>query len=78
MQEQFLQLRSTYEFVSVFVTHDLLEALAIGTQIAVLHAGRLEAVTTPAEFFETRTPTALSFLNTLPPQLLAERSKWQT
>jgi osmoprotectant transport system ATP-binding protein len=78
MQEQFLQLRSSYDFVSVFVTHDLLEALAIGTQIAVLHAGRLEVVTTPAAFFGVQTPTALSFLNTLPPQLLAERGKWQT
>src|ERR687889_306263 len=29
MQEQFLQLRSNYKFVSVFVTHDLLEALAL-------------------------------------------------
>jgi osmoprotectant transport system ATP-binding protein len=78
MQEQFLQLRSRYNFASVFVTHDLLEALALGTQIAVLQEGRLEIVTTPGEFLEVQTPTALSFLNTLPPQLLAGRGKWQT
>ncbi|MFL6414984.1 MAG: ATP-binding cassette domain-containing protein [Bryobacteraceae bacterium] len=78
MQEQFLQLRSKYNFASVFVTHDLLEALTLGTQIAVLNAGRLEIVTTPSAFFSVRTPTALSFLNTLPPQLLEERGKWQT
>jgi osmoprotectant transport system ATP-binding protein len=78
MQQQFLQLRADYNFASVFVTHDLLEALALGTTIAVLHAGRLEVVTTPDRFFEVETPTALSFLNTLPPQLLAERGKWQT
>jgi osmoprotectant transport system ATP-binding protein len=78
MQEQFLQLRARYNFVSVFVTHDLLEALALGTRIAVLHSGRLEVVTTPDEFLQVRTPTALSFLNTLPPKLLAERGRWQT
>jgi osmoprotectant transport system ATP-binding protein len=78
MQEQFLDLRSRYDFASVFVTHDLLEALTLGTQIAVLHQGRLEVVTTPGEFFGVQTPTALSFLNTLPPQLLAARGKWQT
>jgi osmoprotectant transport system ATP-binding protein len=78
MQRQFLQLRANYNFASVFVTHDLLEALTLGTTIAVLHAGRLEVVTTPDRFFEVETPTALSFLQTLPPQLLAERGKWQT
>ena len=78
MQQQFLDLRSRYDFASVFVTHDLLEALTLGTQIAVLHQGRLEVVTTPGEFFSVQTPTALSFLNTLPPQLLAARGKWQT
>ncbi len=78
MQQQFIQLRSDYDFASVFVTHDLLEALSLGTRIAVLHAGRLEVVTTPDAFFDVKTPTALSFLNTLPPQLLADRGKWQT
>ncbi len=78
MQGQFLELRSKYDFASVFVTHDLLEALALGTRIAVLHSGRLEVVTTPDAFFDVRTPTALSFLNTLPPQLIAERGKWHT
>ncbi|MFL6451266.1 MAG: ATP-binding cassette domain-containing protein [Bryobacteraceae bacterium] len=78
MQGQFLELRSKYEFASVFVTHDLLEALTLGTRIAVLHSGRLEVVTTPDDFLDVQTPTALSFLNTLPPQLLAERRRWQT
>jgi osmoprotectant transport system ATP-binding protein len=78
MQGQFLQLRSRYNFASVFVTHDLLEALTLGTQIAVLHDGRLEAVTTPGEFFRVQTPTALSFLQTLPPQLLAAGGQWDT
>lgn len=72
MQQQFLALRKTYDVASVFVTHDLLEAMAVGTRIAVLHSGKLEVVTTPHEFFNVQTPTALSFLQTLPPQVFGE------
>lgn len=78
MQEQFLRLRASYDVVSVFVTHDLLEALTLGTRIAVLNEGRLEALTTPEEFFDVKTPMALSFLQTLPSQLLSAKGKWQT
>ena len=66
MQQQFLQLRDRYHVASVFVTHDIIEALAIGTRIAVLDRGKLEAIVTPAEFFESRTPVAQSFLATIP------------
>ena len=69
MQKQFLQLRSRYNVASVFVTHDLLEALLIATRIAVLNAGKLEAIVTPEEFRNLSTPTARSFLETLPPVL---------
>lgn len=66
MQQQFLALRSRYEVASVFVTHDLMEALAIGTKIGVLDRGRLEALVTPEEFFGVKTPVARAFLETLP------------
>lgn len=66
MQQQFMELRRKYEVAAVFVTHDLLEALAIGTKIAVLDRGRLEALVTPEEFFEVETPVAKAFLETLP------------
>jgi osmoprotectant transport system ATP-binding protein len=69
MQQQFLELRSRYNVASVFVTHDLLEALLIATRIAVLNAGKLEAIVTPEEFRNLSTPTARSFLETLPPVL---------
>jgi osmoprotectant transport system ATP-binding protein len=67
MQQQFLKLRSAYNVASVFVTHDLMEALAIATKIAVLDRGRLEALLTPENFYEAQTPTARAFLETLPP-----------
>ena len=66
MQDQFKQLREKYQVPSVFVTHDLNEALLLGTRIALLDRGRLEAVTTPDEFFGLHTPLAVAFRNTLP------------
>jgi osmoprotectant transport system ATP-binding protein len=66
MQQQFIQLRKGYNVASVFVTHDLLEALSIATRIAVLDRGKLEVVATPDEFFDVATPVARAFLDTLP------------
>jgi osmoprotectant transport system ATP-binding protein len=70
MQQQFLQLRDQYQVAAVFVTHDILEALALGTKIAVLHEGKLEVVTTPDEFHRATTPTARAFLETLPREMM--------
>jgi osmoprotectant transport system ATP-binding protein len=66
MQQQFIELRNRYNVASVFVTHDLVEALAIATRIAVLDRGKLEIVATPDEFFGVKTPVARAFLDTLP------------
>jgi osmoprotectant transport system ATP-binding protein len=66
MQQQFLQLRERYHVAAIFVTHDLLEALAIGTRIAVLNCGKLELLTAPGKFFTSATPMAKAFLDTLP------------
>jgi len=73
MQQQFLSLREQYDVASVFVTHDLLEALTIATRIAVLDRGRLEALVPPSEFLTLQTPVARSFLETLPDGLLNSR-----
>ena len=69
MQQQFTRLRKQYNVAAVFVTHDLLEALAIGTRIAVLGGGKLEALVTPEEFWKVDTPVARSFRETLPPEV---------
>jgi osmoprotectant transport system ATP-binding protein len=66
MQQQFLELRKRYQVASVFVTHDLMEGLVIGTRIAVLDGGRLEALLAPDEFFQVNTRVARSFVETLP------------
>lgn len=71
MQEQFLALRGRYNVAAVFVTHDILEALAIGTRIAVLDCGKLEQICTPDQLFEATGPTTSAFMSTLPAALTA-------
>jgi osmoprotectant transport system ATP-binding protein len=73
MQQQFIQLRNRYNVASLFVTHDLVEALSIATRIAVLDRGKLEGVATPDEFFDIKTPVARAFLDTLPLEIWERR-----
>jgi osmoprotectant transport system ATP-binding protein len=69
MQQLFRQILREHDVAAVFVTHDLLEALNVGTRIAVLGAGRLETIVQPDAFWQADTPVARSFLETLPPAL---------
>ncbi len=65
LQNQFLELRNRWRKTSIFVTHDVREALRLGTEIALLHRGRLEVLTTPDEFVKSSGPEARAFLSTL-------------
>lgn len=62
LQEQFLQWRREFGKTSIFVTHDVREALRLGTRIALLAEGRLDVVATPDEFRRAGTPEARAFL----------------
>jgi osmoprotectant transport system ATP-binding protein len=62
LQNQFLDLRRRLGKTSIFVTHDVREALRIGSRIGVLHEGRLEALAPPREFLNAQTPEARAFL----------------
>lgn len=53
MQDQLLELQRTLQKTSVFITHDLDEALRIGNRIAVLRDGQLIQVGTPQEILLT-------------------------
>ena len=65
LQLEFLALRSTWTKTSLFVTHDVREALALATRIALLHDGRLEIVATPREFLAEKSGEARIFLTAL-------------
>jgi osmoprotectant transport system ATP-binding protein len=70
LQRQFLALRRQYGTTSLFVTHDLREALTLGTRIGLLHNGRLEVLTTPVEFRHAQSEEAQAFLAALNPMNL--------
>jgi osmoprotectant transport system ATP-binding protein len=65
MQRQFVQLRESFGKTAIFVTHDIREALAIGTRIAVMSQGRIETVASAKDFPSAATPEARAFLATL-------------
>jgi osmoprotectant transport system ATP-binding protein len=65
LQRQFLELRRTVRKSALFVTHDVREALMLGSRIALLKDGTLDLVLTPREFLAARTPEALAFLGSL-------------
>jgi osmoprotectant transport system ATP-binding protein len=65
LQKQYLALRRELHKTSIFVTHDVREALMLATRIVLLHNGTLELVATPGEFRRARTPEAEAFLAVL-------------
>ena len=65
LQCQFLELRRTVRKSALFVTHDVREALMLGSRIALLKDGALDLVLTPHEFLAAQTPEALAFLRSL-------------
>ncbi len=62
LQNQFLDLRKVMRKTSLFVTHDVREALRLGSRIGLLHQGKLVALAQPTEFRKSTDPEALAFL----------------
>jgi osmoprotectant transport system ATP-binding protein len=65
LQREFLRLRADFGKTSVFVTHDVQEAMKLGTRIALLHEGNLAFIGAPAEFEASPHPEARAFLDVL-------------
>ena len=62
LQQQFLALQRDFKKTSIFVTHDVREAMHLGSNIALLAAGRLDFVAPPMEFRNAVSPEARAFL----------------
>ena len=67
LQREFAALMRRLTKTAVFVTHDVREALALGTRVALMHAGRIRVIATPAEFVRSEDPHARAYLDTLRP-----------
>lgn len=65
LQQHFLRLRTEIGKTAIFVTHDIREALMMGTHIAVLHDGRIETVLPAGDFKKATTTEAAAFLATI-------------
>jgi osmoprotectant transport system ATP-binding protein len=65
MQRHFLKLRKDFDKAVLFVTHDLREALLLGSRIALLHEGRVEWIGPRDQFLRAASPHARTFLRTL-------------
>jgi len=61
LQQQFLDLRSRLKKTALLVTHDVREALLLGTRIGVLHNGRLVFLGTRAEFLAAQDQEVRTF-----------------
>jgi osmoprotectant transport system ATP-binding protein len=61
LQQQFLELRRVVHTTSIFVTHDVREALKLGSRIALLERGRLDVVASPDEFLKSQDREAVAF-----------------
>jgi osmoprotectant transport system ATP-binding protein len=62
LQRQFLELRRTARQAALFVTHDVREALMLGSRIALLKDGALDLLLPAHEFLSARTTEARAFL----------------
>lgn len=65
IQTEFLALVRKLGKTAVFVTHDLHEAMLLGTRIALMDNGQIVFVGTPMEFRDANVPLAKEYLATI-------------
>jgi osmoprotectant transport system ATP-binding protein len=63
LQREFLLLQQRVHKTVVFVTHDLREALRLASRIALMEAGKLVTVLSPAEFLTSSDPWASAYMH---------------
>jgi osmoprotectant transport system ATP-binding protein len=65
LQQQFLELTRRLNKSAVFVTHDVREALLLGSRIGLMDQGRLLLLETPETFRQSQDKLARAYLETL-------------
>jgi osmoprotectant transport system ATP-binding protein len=71
LQKEFAQLKSSLGKTVVFVTHDVREALLLGSRIALMSAGRIVLIETPEGFIKSENELARAYLETLRADLVS-------
>ena len=62
LQQEFLSLQQRLHKTVIFVTHDLREAIRLGSRIALMEAGKLVTVLSPQEFLTSADPWAAAYV----------------
>jgi osmoprotectant transport system ATP-binding protein len=65
LQHQFQDLQRDLRKTSIFVTHDVREALRLSTRIVLLCSGRVDIIATPQEFQNAQSTEARAFLESI-------------
>lgn len=65
LQREFAELTKRLDKTAIFVTHDVREALALGSRIGLMYRGKLLIVETPANFVTSKEPHVRAYLDTL-------------
>jgi osmoprotectant transport system ATP-binding protein len=65
LQREFSELSKRLGKTVIFVTHDVREALMLGTRIGLMHAGRLILLETPEDFLRSSEEHAHAYIETL-------------
>src|SRR5713101_5573420 len=65
LQKEFLELRSRLGKTVIFVTHDVREALMLGSRIALMAGGRIVLLETPQSFVRSDNDLVRAYLETL-------------
>jgi len=65
LQKEFAELKSRLEKTVIFVTHDVREALMLGSRIALMDAGKIVLLETPQGFIKSEDERVRAYLETL-------------
>jgi osmoprotectant transport system ATP-binding protein len=65
LQKEFAELKARLGKTTIFVTHDVREALLLGSRIALMDAGRIVLLETPEGFVRSANALAKAYLETL-------------
>jgi osmoprotectant transport system ATP-binding protein len=75
LQREFLRLQKQLRKTVVFVTHDLREALLLGSRIGLMEDGRLVSIHTPEEFIRAADPLVAAYRAAFTPDLSVSRGE---